>query len=53
VTAKSNTGASFAGLQVVVEEELEFGEVQVPHQMIYIKEVFNKYKDAWPLNFST
>jgi hypothetical protein len=53
VTTKSNNSTSFAGLHEVVGEDLEFGEVQVPHQMIYIKEVFNKYKDEWPLNFST
>jgi hypothetical protein len=31
----------------------EYGEVEVPQQMIYIKQVFEKYKGQWPLNFNT
>ena len=37
-------------------EELAVGEIKVPHQAIYVKDTFEKYKEnanSWPLTFST
>jgi hypothetical protein len=44
---------SLIGVIGLLPDSLEIGFVDVPHCMIYIKEVFAKFKDPWPLNFST
>lgn len=35
------------------EVKLETTKVSIPGHMIYIKEIHSKYKDTWPLTFST
>ncbi len=41
-------------LQIKEGEVIQSGEVKVPHQMIYVKETFDKFKSiGWPLTFNT
>ena len=41
-------------LTIPDDEPLIFGDIEVPHQMIYVKEIFDKYKiNGWPLSFNT